>query len=205
MNYETIPSKEVIEKTANALRGRGIEVFIVDDKESALLKVKELIPQGVSVMNGSSTTLEQIGFVEYLESGQHGWNNLHEAILAEKDQAKQMQLRMQSSFAEYFLGSVHAITEEGQTLTASASGSQIAPYAFTARNIIWVASSNKIVPSIEEGIQRIRKYSFPLEDTRMKNVGYPGSSMNKVLILEREPAMMGRRVILILVNEKLGF
>jgi len=205
MDYETIPPKEIIEKTVKALTERGIEVIIVDDKESALQKVKEAIPQGASVMNGSSRTLEQIGFVEYLKSGEHGWNNLHAAILAEQDKAKQMQLRMQSSFAEYFLGSVHAITQEGQTLTASASGSQIPPYAFTARNIIWVASSNKIVPSIEEGLKRIREYSFPLESERMKSLGYPGSSINKILIFERESTMMGRKVRMILVNEKLGF
>ncbi len=205
MNYETIPSEEVIQKTAKALKSRGIEVYIVNNKEEALAKVKELIPQGASVMNGSSTTLDQIGFVDYLKDGKHGWNNLHDAILVEKDQSKQMELRMQSSFAEYFLGSVHAITEDGQTLTASASGSQIAPYAFTARNLVWVAGAHKIVPSLEEGLKRMREYVFPKEDARMKSVGFPGSSLNKILIFEREGAMMGRKVSMILVKEVLGF
>lgn len=59
MNYETIPSKEIVEKTAVALKERNINALIVDTKEQALEKIKELIPQGASVMNGSSTTLEQ--------------------------------------------------------------------------------------------------------------------------------------------------
>lgn len=205
MNYEAIPSEETIRAASEALKERGIEVFVVDDKAAALAKVKELIPQGASVMNGSSTTLEQIGFVDYLKSGQHGWNNLHEAILAEQDPGRQAELRLQSSFADYFLGSVHAITEEGQTVTASASGSQIAPYAFTARNLVWVAGAHKIVPSLEEALKRVREYVFPKEDARMKSVGYPGSSINKILITEREGAMMGRKVVLILVREPLGF
>lgn len=205
MNYEIIPEKEVVQKTADALMNNGFKVTTVDTKVEALSQVQKLIPQGMSVMNGSSTSLEQIGFVEYLQSGQHGWNNLHEAILAEKDPATQMQLRMQSSFAQYFVGSVHAITEAGQLLSASASGSQIAPYAFTAQNLILVASTNKIVANLENGIQRIHDYVFPLEDARMKGVGYPGSVMSKILIHERESTMMGRTITIILVNEKLGF
>ena len=205
MSYEIIPEKEVIQKTVEALTNNGFKTIVVDTKEQALAHIKTVIPHGASVMNGASTTLEQIGFVKYLQSEQHGWNNLHEAILAEKDTAIQMQLRMQSSFAQYFLGSVHAITESGQLLSASASGSQIAPYAFTAQNLILVASTNKIVPRLDDAIQRIREYVFPLEDARMKTVGYPGSVLSKILIHERESAMMGRTVTLLLVNEKLGF
>ncbi|OGZ57745.1 MAG: hypothetical protein A3B96_00385 [Candidatus Spechtbacteria bacterium RIFCSPHIGHO2_02_FULL_43_15b] len=205
MDYEKIPLREKINKTAESLEARGIKTFIVETAKEALGKVKELIPAGAKVMNGSSTTLEQIGFVEYLKSGEHGWNNLHDAVLAEKDKDKQNQLRMQSSFAEYFLGSVHAITENGQILIASASGSQLAPYAFTAQNVIWVTSSNKIVATLEDGLKRICEYSFPLEDKRMKGIGYPGSVLAKILIFEREPAMMGRKITMILVNEKLGF
>jgi L-lactate utilization protein LutC len=204
MNYELIPSKEIIEKTATALKNRGVEVIIVETKEQALEKVKELIPQGSSVMNASSTTLQQIGFTEYLKSGSHGWNNLHESILAEKDPAKQMELRMRGIFAQYFLGGVHAITEEGQTLIASGTGSQIAPYAFTAPNVIWVASTNKIVPTIEEGFKRIREYTFPLEDKRMKSVGYPGSFISKILVFEGERSPQ-HKITMIMVNEKLGF
>ncbi len=204
MNYETLPSKETIEKTVKAIKQRGAEVIVLENKTQALEKIKELIPEGATVMNGASTTLEQIGFVEYLKLGNHHWKNLHEQILAEKDKAKQMQLRMQSVFAQYFIGSIHAITENGQTLTASASGSQIAPYAFTAANIIWVASANKIVPTIEDGIKRIREYSFPLEDKRMKSVGYPGSFIGKILLFEGE-RMPHRKITLVLVNEKLGF
>ena len=36
-------------------------------------------------MNGSSVTLEQIGFVDYLKAGAHGWNNVHAGIVAEPD------------------------------------------------------------------------------------------------------------------------
>ncbi len=72
MEYDTIPSAGIITKTADALRERGVEVFIVNDRAEALAKVKELIPQGASINNGSSTTLEEIGLIEYLKGDTHG-------------------------------------------------------------------------------------------------------------------------------------
>lgn len=204
MNYEIIPSAEITERTAAALKERGLSVVVVNTKEEALNKAKSLIPAGASVMNGSSTTLQQIGFVDYLKSGNSGWNNLHAAILAEKDPQKQSELRKQSVLAQYFLGGVQAITESGQLLIASASGSQLAQPAFSADNVIWVASTNKIVPTIEDAFTRLKEYIFPLENERMKTFGYPGSVIGKVLIFEREinPA---RKITIVLVNEKLGY
>jgi hypothetical protein len=75
MDYETLANKETIDKTIFALGERGIATMVVDNRAQALEKVKSLIPKGASIMNGSSTTLEQIGFVDYLKSGAHGWNN----------------------------------------------------------------------------------------------------------------------------------
>ena len=205
MNYETIPSEETIAKTAEAIKQRGVEVFIVNDRKEALEKVKSLIPEGQTVMNGSSTTLDEIGFVDYLKSGNHGWKNLHEEILKEKDPAKQALLRKQAVLADYYLGSVHAIAETGELVIASNSGSQLPPIVFTSPNLIFVAGTQKIAPSLDAAMQRVREYVLPLEDKRMKDVGMGGSAISKLLIFEREQAFMGRKVRVILVNEKLGF
>lgn len=204
MNYEHMVSDSVIKKTVESLKARNIHAIVVDTKEQALEQIKKLIPKGGSVMNGSSTTLNEIGFVGYLKGGKHGWDNVHADILNEKDPAKQARLRKESVLADYFLGSVHAITEEGQLMIASASGSQIPSYAFTSDNVIWVASANKIVPDREAGFKRIEDYVFPLENKRMQGVGYPGSAISRVLIIERE-IMPNRHLTLILVKEKLGF
>ena len=202
--YTSIPSGEVVAKVAEALKARNITPIIVDTKEEALEEIKKLIPKGASVMNGSSVTLQEIGFVDYLKGDAHGWNNLHEVILKESDHAKKAQLRKESVFADYFLGSVHAITASGQVLDASASGSQIPSYAFTSDHVIWVASTNKIVADREAGFKRIEDFVFPLENKRMQTAGYPGSTIGRVLVFEKE-IMPNRHITMILVNEKLGF
>lgn len=204
MEYTKIASDSVIEKTVKALKERNIQAIVVNTKEEALEKIKELIPQGGSVMNSSSTTLNEIDFVDYLKDGQHGWDNVHANILNEKDKSKQSRLRKESVLADYFLGSVHAITENGQLVIASASGSQMPSYAFTSDNVIWVAGTQKIVPTLDVALARIRDYVVPLEDARVKNIGYPGTTWARTLIIENE-IMPNRHLTMILVKEKLGF
>lgn len=205
MNYETLANTETIKKIIDALSKRGIEAIAVNNRAEALEKVKSLIPEGASVMNGSSRTLEEIGFVDYLKSGSHGWKNLHEEILAEKDPAKQAALRKQAALADYYLGSVHAAAETGELVIASNTGSQLPHIVFTSPNLIFVVGTQKIAPNLDGALARVREYVLPAEDKRMKEVGMGGSAISKLLIFEREPVFMGRKVRVIFVNEKLGF
>lgn len=205
MNYETLASAETIKRTVDALLKRGTEAVVVNNRAEALEKAKSFIPKGASVMNGSSRTLEEIGFVDYLKSGSHGWRNLHEEILAEKDTAKQAILRKQAVLADYYLGSVHAVAETGEFIIASNSGSQLPYIVFTSPNLIFVVGAQKITPSLDTAMHRVRDYVLPLEDKRMREVGMGGSAISKLLVFEREQAFMGRKVRIIFVNEKLGF
>ena len=156
-------------------------------------------------MTGSSTTLEQIGFVDLLKSGNHSWNNLKDAITAEADPARQKHLRKQATFADYVLGSVHAITEHGELLVASNTASQLPAYAYSSDHVIWVAGTQKIVPTLDDAFRRLHEYVFPLEDQHMKKLGAPGSAVNKVLIIYGESPYNARTIHLVLVDEVLGF
>jgi hypothetical protein len=115
-------------------------------------------------------------------------------------------LRFQATLAPYYLGSVQAIAETGEVVVASGTGSQIPAYAFSSPNVIWVAGVQKIVPTLEDAIRRVREYSFEQEDKKWKALGYPGASLSKLLIIEKEPpfAYTGRTVTLILVKEQVG-
>jgi hypothetical protein len=205
MSYDAMPEASIIEKTANAIGERGIEVIVVENGADALAKIKEFIPAGASVNNGSSITLRQIGFIDYLKDNQHGWNNLHEAIILEKDPEKQAALRKEAVFSDYYLGSVHAVTQTGELIIASASGSQLPHIVFTSQNLIFVVGIQKITPTYDDAIKRIREYVVPLEDVRMKEAGMGGTVLSKILTIENEPSFMGRKVRLIFVKEQLGF
>ncbi|HEX2618545.1 MAG TPA: lactate utilization protein [Phototrophicaceae bacterium] len=203
-DYTTPVSRDDVLATAAALKARGINVIIVDSAAEAHEKINELIPAGASIMTGGSKTLQEIGLEARLMAKDHPWVNLKDEILAETDPAKQMQLRASSILAPYFLGSVHAISKTGEVVIASGSGSQIPSYAYSSRNVIWVAGAQKIVPTLEDALRRVREYALPKEDERQKSLGRPGSMITKILIVEHEPAMMGRNLTLILVNDAVG-
>ncbi|MBI2048327.1 MAG: lactate utilization protein [Parcubacteria group bacterium] len=205
MDHKTIASSETIEKTVVALTKRNFDPIVVASEAEALTKIQELIPDGVSVMNGASETLQQIGYIDLLKSSKHPWRNLHEAILAEKDMTKQGQLRREAVLSDFYLGSVHALTEEGELIISSNTGSQLPHLAFTSPNLVLVVGANKIVPGLAEGFQRIHEYVIPLEDARMKTVYGVGTAHNKTLILRGENPIMGRKVYVIIVNKSLGF
>jgi hypothetical protein len=200
--WEALPSSQTVEETLNALRARGFKAESVPDRTAALERVYSLIPDGAQVMTGSSRTLDEIGFTAFLASEKHPWINLKGQIMTEKDREKQLALRRQAVFADYFLGSVHAITTTGQMVAGSASGSQLAAYAYGGKNLILVAGTQKITADLNEALKRLSEYTVPLEDKRMKGLGAPGTYLSRVVILEREAQ---RNVHVILVSEKLGF
>ncbi len=205
MTSTPLASADAVTKTAAALTANGIEPIVVENGAEALVKIKEFIPAGASVNNGSSKTLEQIGYIDYLKEGKHGWNNLKAAILAETDPAKQSALRKQASLSDYYLGSVHALTENGEFIIASNTGSQLPSIVFTSPNLIFVVSTKKIVPTLTDAMERLEKTVAPLEDERMMAQHNVHTQMSKVLIFKKENPMMGRKVRMILVKEDLGF
>lgn len=206
MNYTTLPTTETVTKTIEALKARNIQGHTVANGAEALELVKLLIPKGASVHNGSSTTLIQAGVVDYMkDSATNGWNNLHAVALTETDPEKKVAAQHAQHFADYYLGSVHALTEDGEIVIASASGSQMPSIVHTAKNLIFVVSTVKIMPTLAGAMNRLREHVVPLEDERMKSTGAAGTTLAKILLIEQEPSWSGRKVHIIFVNEALGF
>ncbi len=205
MDYATLASEAVIKTTETNLAPRNIIPHVVATRADALSKIKELIPAGASVQNGASRTLEEIGYIDYLKAGGHGWNNLHEAIVAETDPVKQGYLRKQATLSDFYLGSVHAITEEGELVIASNSGSQMPNIVFNSPNLIFVVGGQKIVPTLADAFKRLHDYVVPLEDARLLEAYGMHTQLSKTVIFHKEHPMLGRTVHVILVNEKLGF
>jgi hypothetical protein len=206
MAFDTLASAEQIAATVEALKGRGITAEVVETGKEALARLHFMIPAGASLSTGASLTLKEIGFEALLQSGDHPWRNLKGEYLAEKDPARQTLLRRQSVLADYYLGSVHAVAQTGEVVMASMTGSQISPYAYAAKNVIWTVGTQKITSSLEEAIRRIREYVYPHENQRMldSSGGKMGSMIGKLLIFEREAPFLNRKIMLLFVRERLG-
>ncbi|MGE5775299.1 MAG: LUD domain-containing protein, partial [Chloroflexota bacterium] len=118
-------------------------------------------------------------------------------------ETQEREIRKLRGGPDYAAGSVHAVTEDGQVLIASKTGSQLGPYASGAGKVIWVVGSQKLVKDFNKGMQRIKEYCYPLEEVHMQQLYKTGTSINKILIVNNE--IRPDRITMIIVKEKLGF
>lgn len=191
------PTDDQLDETVANLEDRGFEVVVVDDAEDALAELKSRIPEGASVMNGHSTTLEEIGFDDYLSEGDHDWENLHAEIFDIDDDAERATARREAQTADYFLGGVNAVAESGELVAADASGSRVGAYPFAAGNLLLVTGTNKIVDDLDAALDRVENVAYPLEDARAQEVYGAGSAIAKQLIYRYENEEGRTSVVLI--------
>lgn len=201
--WTKIPSLATIDKTVDALKKRNFKVIVLENRIQAFERLKEMIPPGAEVMTGSSTSLNQIGFMDYYISGKNPWKCLGPEIFNEKNWEKQSALRRKSTCADYFLGSVNALAATGELVAVDQSGSRVGAYPFAAKKLILVIGYQKITPNLQEAMRRIREYVYYLEDERAKQRYGNGTSFGKWVIIERE--LMPDRITILLVKEPLGF
>jgi hypothetical protein len=97
---------------------------------------------------------------------------------------------------------VHAVTETGELMLASATGSQLPSYAYGAGHVVFVVGAQKIVKDLAEATERIATYTLPLEDTRAQAAYGVNSAINKTLTLHGEAP---GRIDVVIVAEELGF
>ena len=175
---------------------------MVQSGDEARTTVDSLIPLGSEVFNNTSRTLESIGVADDIErSGRYVPLRLRLFQMDREMQAREM--RILAASPDFVVGSVHAVTEGGSLLVASASGSQLGPIVSGAEHVILVIGGQKIVPDLETGIRRILEYSFPLEDRRAREAYGVPSGVNNILIVNH--AVAADRITAILVHEVLGF
>lgn len=199
--WNELATKESVDKTIAALHANGFEAMFVENGEAAKKKVLSLVPAGSEVMNMTSVTLDTIGLPKELnESGK--FNSVRAKLMDDKVPAREK--KRLGAAPEWTVGSVHAVTENGEVMVASNTGSQLPSYAYGADHVIWVVGTQKIVKNIEDGYRRIYDYVLPLESERAKKAyGVAGSEVKKLLIFNKEG--QAGRIMMILVGEVLGF
>ena len=200
-DFATPADDATLERVATNLRERNFEVLVVNDGAAAKDAVLERIPHGAEVHSGKSKTLEDAGIFDELMKSEH-YDFLRKRLFAMDRNTQQREMRKLAAAPDIMLGSVQALTEAGQLVAASASGSQIGPYGSGAGRLILVVGSQKIVPDLDTALRRIRDHVFPWEDARLRQQLGIGTALARVLILERD--FRPGRTTVVLVREAIG-
>ena len=195
-------SEATLAAVADRLQERNFEAVIVDTAAEARAAVLARIPEGAQVHSGKSKTLEDLGlFKELMESDRYDFVRKRTQKMDRQTQGRE--IAKLGATPEYMLGSVQALTEAGQMVVASASGSQIGPYSSGARTLILVVGSQKIVPDLDTALRRITEHVQPYEDARLREQMGIGTKLTRILIMERD--FTPGRTTVILVREPVGF
>jgi hypothetical protein len=191
-----------LERAAAALTAHGFTVEILDDAAAARIRIKDLIPEGASVFTGASETLRLSGIdADINTSGRYDAIRSRGQTMDRVTQLAEIWRLMSSP--DVIVGSVHAVTETGSLVIASASGSQLPGYAGGAMRAIWIVGAQKVVPDLSTALRRVEDYCLPLETARAQQAYGQPSAVNRLLILNAEPHP-GRGTVLLL-RKAIGF
>ena len=195
-----------------ALEKKNYEAFYLPTPEEVLKFVMGLIPEGSSVGTGGSMTISEIGILRALETGNYKFYNQYKAGLTDTESKE---IRRLGLLADYYITGTNAITQNGELINLDGYGNRVAGITYGPKKVIIVVGINKIVSSIEEGINRVRNYSAVLNAKRF-NANLPcvktgkcedcnvdGRICNHLLITYRQSKK--DRVTIVIVGEELGF
>jgi acyl-CoA hydrolase len=196
-----LPDEETLAATTVSLEEHGFSVEVVDDLDAARRAVLARIPNGASVMTNTSVTLDETGIAEAINSG-GPYESVRTKLLALDYETERREMKAIGGQPDFALGSVHAVTQDGTLLVASASGSQLGQYAWEADQVIFVVGAQKLVPTVEDGRERIFKHSLPLEDARAYAAYGMNSRVGKILEIRQEDP---GRIHVVIVRKAVGF
>jgi acyl-CoA hydrolase len=199
--FTSLPDDQTLAATVVALEEHGFSVEVVDDLDAARAAVLARIPPGSSVMTNTSVTLDQTGIADAINDG-GPYESARNKMFALDFATQAQQMKAIGGQPDYALGSVHAISRDGTLVIASASGSQLASYAWGAANVIFVAGTQKLVPTLQAAHERIYQHSLKLEDARAQAAYGQHSQVGKILEIHQE---LPGRIHIVLIRQPVGF
>ena len=151
-----------------AFKKNGFEVIFVSNKEEALNVAMSFIKPGMSIGMGGSTTVVQIGLLEYVVSLKDItlFNQYEKGISMEENTER----RRKGLLSDVYLCSSNALTRNGELVNADGSGNRVAAQIFGPKKVVIIAGKNKIVDTIDDGFKRIHDVVMPQNIERMNSM-----------------------------------
>lgn len=210
-NIEWYVSKKIA-RTLEGLKNNNMTGYYVENREQLLKTLRNLISENSVVGIGDSMTLFETGVIDFLRNGKYMFLDKYRNDITSKEKK---QIYIQNFSADTFICSTNALTENGELYNIDGNGSRVAPMIYGPKQVLLVASINKIVKDIDEAKNRVRNYAAPIDAKRLnKNtpctkLGYcvdcksPNRICNYFTIIARQ--FIKDRIKVIIVGENLGY
>lgn len=205
-------NEKLAETVIRNLEKRQMAAFYCPSAAEARDMALSFVKEGNSVSFGGSMTLEETGILEALRN--RGDIRLIDRANARNAQETKQIFRDALSADCYFM-STNALTEDGELVNIDGNGNRLAALIYGPDQVIIVTGLNKVVPTVEDAVRRVRHTATPLNCIRL-NRNTPCASTgtcadclapdcicNQVVITRRSGNP--DRIKVILVGEALGY
>ena len=198
-----------MDKFLETLKKCGYDPHFVKTKEEALELSKTYIKSGMSIGLGGSTSVSQIGLLDYVVNKDDiTLHNQYEKGISMEENTNR---RRAGILSDLYISGTNALTKDGKLVNADGSGNRVAAMIFGPKKVLVIVGKNKIVDNVEDGFKRL------MEVAAVKNIDRMNS---KSIEMGKEPrhnldniankftyikADEKDRIVLILVDEELGF
>jgi len=203
---------EKARKAVEKLEAHDFKALFVKNREEVKAEILKHVSPGQRIGVGGSLTIRELGILEKLEKEGHVIYNHWKPGLS-KEEA--LAIRKSQMTSDLFLGSVNAVTLNGEIVNIDGIGNRVNSTIFGPGKVILVAGYNKIAENVEEALKRIKNVAAPLNARRL-NIDVPCARVGRcvdcnspnricrvIVIHERRPSLTD--MLIIIVGEELGF
>lgn len=196
------------QKVIKGLESRNMTGYYAADKEEALKKALEIIPEGASVTMGGAMSAREIGLVDALKDGNYKF--------IDRDNYEDKRAAMLAAYdADFFLSSANGMTDDGIIVNVDGNSNRVSAIAQGPKKVLFIVGMNKVCSDLDSAMKRARNVAAPINAQRF-NLETPCSKTGKCMdckspdticcqILITRFSRHADRIHVILVNDNLGF
>jgi hypothetical protein len=211
--------KEIIfqrkaERVIENLAKRNISAIYCRTCKQAVSEIRKLIPEGATVALGGSVSIIQSGMLDALRSMNIALLDRYRMGITNEEVEE---ILRRGVAADVLLMSCNAVTVDGKLVNEDGRGNRVAGLIFGPKKVILMVGVNKIVPTVEDAIARIKNIAAPLNcvrlgaDTPCARTGFcddadchaPARICSQITITESSRTK--ERITVVLVGEELGY
>lgn len=207
-------NKSRAEKIIRNLEKRYIKGYYYENSSEAVQKICKMINEGDLVGLGGSETIIETGLIDELRKLKI---KLLDRYKEGVTKAEVDRMRTEGLLSDVFISSTNAITLDGKLVNQDGIGNRVACMIYGPKKVIIIAGMNKVVPTVEDAIKRIKSKAAPLDSIRVDietpcyHTGvcnephcFPPKKICSQLVII-ESSMIKDRINVFLIGEEFGY
>lgn len=205
--FEKERNEKLAQIVIKGLKSRNMTGYYVKDRDEALKKALELIPEGSRVAMGGCMSAQEIGLTDALNNGHYTFYD--RAFMAKREGL------IEAYGADVFVSSVNALTDDGILVNIDGNANRVSFIAQGPQKVVFIVGMNKVASDLDHAMKRARNIAAPINAGRF-DITTPCTKTGKCMDCKSIDTvccqfMITRfsrhkdRIHVILVNENLGF